>query len=247
MSRMLNFKTPIYDDMSIDNYWFSDYGVYIAGTNGITLSVLPSKSVMSTKVVGGIGESFGSSQFEPRTLQLPAYIEDIDNLDSFKKLIMGNELRWFHFKNTNTKIKGIVRNELIVKPYGRNGTFDLEIFCPDPRFYESDPLSRTFSNPVSIQFYNDGNIDSLPIYEVTGKGTINIGVNGNVMTLNLSRVASETLIINTKTKEVRKGQSENRLFSNENLVFPKMRTGENAISVSGTCTSLKITPNSAWL
>ena len=57
MSRILNFKTPIYDDISIDNYWFSDYGVYIAGTNGITLSVLPSRSVISTKIVGKIGES----------------------------------------------------------------------------------------------------------------------------------------------------------------------------------------------
>ena len=247
MSRILNFKTPIYDDISIDNYWFSDYGVYIAGTNGITLSVLPSRSVISTKIVGSIGESFGLSQFEPRVLQLPAYIEDIDNLDNFKKLIMGNELRWFHFKNTNTKIKGIIRNELIVKPHGRNGTFDLEVYCPDPRFYESDPLSRTFANPVSIQFYNDGNIDSFPIYEVTGKGTINIGVNGVVMTLNLHATISETLIVNTKTKEVRKGQSENRLFSNSNLVFPKMKIGENSISVSGSCTSLNIIPNSAWL
>lgn len=247
MARMLNFKTPTYDDISVDNYWFSEYGVYIAGTNGITLSVLPSKSIVSTKVIGGIGESFSLAQFEPRNLLLPAYIEDIDNLDNFKKLILRDELRWFHFKDTGTKIKGIVKNELLVKPHGRNGTFDLEIYCPDPRFYESEPVVRKFSSPTSIKFYNDGNTDSYPIYEVTGKGTINIGVNGIVMTLVLNSSVTETLIVNTKTKEVRKGQSENRLFSNSNLIFPRMISGENSISVTGTCTSLNITPNSVWI
>lgn len=247
MGRVLNFKTPIYDDVAIENVWLSEYGVYIAGTEGIKLSVLPSKLPSTTKIVGQAGESFGQSQYEPRTLPLPAYIEDIDTLDTFKKLIMGKELKWFHFKNTNTKIRGIVTNEIIVKPYGRQGTFDMDLYCPDPYFYESTPVFREFLNPVQIRFWNDGNDISFPTYEITGKGTVNIGVNGVIMTLDFSTTVYETLIVNTKSKEVRKGDTENRLYSNKNYRFPKMNSGENSIAVTGDCTKIKITPNSVWI
>lgn len=247
MGRILNFKTPTYDDVAIEDVWLSDYGVYIAGTDGIKLSVLPSKSTSTTKIVGQAGESFGGAEFEPRTLPLPAFIEDIDTLDSFKKLIMGNELKWFYFKNTNTKIKGIVTNEIQVKPHGRQGTFDISLYCPDPHFYESVPVSREFINPVQIRFWNDGNKVSLPKYEITGQGTVNVGVNGVVMTLDFSPTVYETLIVDTKTKEVRKGDTENRLYSNKGYVFPKMNSGENVIAVTGNCTKIKVTPNSVWI
>ena len=247
MGRVLNFKTPLYDDVSIDSVWLSEYGVYIAGTDGIRLSVLPSQSTNSTKIVGLVGEAYIGTNYDARTLQLPAYIKDIDTLDEFKKLLMFNKPKWFHFKNTGTKIKGIVRNEIIVRPHGREGTFDMELFCPDPYFYESNQTSKEFNNPTTILFFNDGNSESLPNYEITGKGTVHIGVNGIVMTLEFNTGAYETLVINTRNREVIKGTSENRLYSNVSYTFPKLSVGTNTISVTGDCTKLKITPNSRWI
>lgn len=247
MGRVLNFKIPIYDDVAVEDIWLSEYGVWVASAEGIKLSVLPSQTINTTKVIGQTGESFLSANYESRQLPLGMYIEDIDALDSVKKLFMSNKPKWFHFKNTNTKIKAIVTGEILVRPFGRQGVFDLVLTCPDPYFYESFPVTREFTNPTQIRFWNDGNDFSYPLYEVTGKGIVNIGVNGVVMTLSLDTANYETLIIDTRAKEVRKGDSENRFFSNTSYKFPTMVNGENLVAVTGNCTKIKIIPNSRWL
>lgn len=244
---IFNMKIPTYSDISINGSWFSEYGVYVAGTDGIELSVAPSKNVRSAKIMGKDGEVFFGSQYDVRTMQLPIYIENLELIDSFKQLIGFKEPTWITFKDTGLKIKGLFTNDIKAKTYlGNMGKFELTLTAYDPYFYEDEPEVVSVTNPTTFSVFNSGNEISFPTYEITGKGVVNIGVNGVVMTLNFSSGEYETLVVNTKTCEVRKA-SENRFYSNVDYVFPKLAIGINPIAVTGDCTLLKIYMNNMWI
>lgn len=241
----LNF--PVYDDVAVEGQWFSSFGVYVAGTDGIELSLLPSKEVVKSDVLGIDGSGFSSGRFESREMQLPIYISDVTTIDEFKKIIRFTQPKWIYFKNTNTKIKGIFTNEVNAKSNGREATFTLTLSALDPHFYEIIPFNITytdFTNPII--FRNSGNVDSFPIYEITGKGKVIVGVNGQVMSINFSATEYETLKLNSKTCEVMMGTT-NRLFSLEEVEIPTLLPNQSTIAVTGDCTSLKLTPNSRWI
>lgn len=240
-------RIPVYDDVAVEGQWFSSFGVYVAGTDGIELSLLPSKNIVETEVIGMDGSSFSSGRFDKREIQLPIFISDIDMLENFKKIIMFTEPKWIYFRNSNTKIKGIFINDMKVKFRGVKGTFNLTLTALDPYFYEIVPLSVAYTNfSKPIIFYNAGNSVSFPIYEITGKGTVILGVNGQTLTINFNTSAYETLVLNAKTCEVKKG-TDNRLYSLVESDFPTLLSGQSTIAITGDCTSLKITPNSKWI
>lgn len=240
-------KIPVYDDIAVEGQWFSSLGVYVAGTDGIELSLLPAKNITQTEIMGLSGASYSSGRFEPREIPLPIYISDISMLEDFKKLIMFTEPKWIYFKNTNTKIKGVFTNAVKGKFKGIRGTFDLVLMALDPYFYEVIPFNITYTNFVNpILLNNTGNSNSFPVYEVTGKGTVVVGVNGQVMTLRFNATVYETLVVNAKTCEVKLGNN-NRFYSLDESDIPMLLSGQNTIDVTGNCTMLKVIPNNRWI
>ena len=238
---------PIYDDVAVEGQWFSSFGVYVAGTDGIELSLLPAKNITQTDIMGMAGASYSYGKFEPREMPLPIYISDISMLEDFKKLIMFTEPKWIYFRNTNTKIKGVFTNAVKGKFKGIKGTFDLVLLALDPYFYEIIPFSIAYTNfTTPIRFNNSGNSKSFPVYEVTGKGTVIVGVNGQTMTLKFNPDAYETFVINAKTCEVKLGIT-NRFYSLAESDVPTLLSGQNTMAVTGDCTRLKVTPNSMWI
>lgn len=94
----------------------------------------------------------------------------------------------------------------------------------------------------SGSFYSDTYTDAYPIIRVTGTGNITIGLNGTQFTI---YSASGEYILDCKAKVITKnGFNESSNMSGD---FPRVVKGSNALTVTGTVTSLSIEYKKSYL
>ena len=100
------------------------------------------------------------------------------------------------------------------------------------------------SERTSMIIENLGNYTAKPIITITGTGTIELSVNGN-MVCNYTFDRAEAVVIDSETQDAYwEGRLKNRSMTGN---FPIFEKGNNVLSWSGAVASIKITKYSRWL
>lgn len=92
---------------------------------------------------------------------------------------------------------------------------------------------------------NKGNYKSRPIIKITGYETINFSLNGNKVFEYTFPEGEDEVIVDCRKQDA----YLNVNLKNRNMMgkFPEFETGENAISLGGTVSSIEISSKSRWL
>ena len=111
------------------------------------------------------------------------------------------------------------------------------------RFEENFPvLSKSFT------VFNQGNIYSKPIYEITGTGTINLSIDGTQRVVIVLGDSSKTITIDTEKLDA---YDSNNLLVNRSITGDYtnlfLNVGYSTITWSGDITSFKLKKASRWL
>lgn len=111
------------------------------------------------------------------------------------------------------------------------------------RFEENFPVATQ-----SFTVFNQGNIYSKPIYEITGTGTINLSIDGTQRVVIDLGESSKTITIDTEKLDA---YDSNNLLVNRSITGDYtnlfLNVGYSTISWSGTITSFKLKKATRWL
>jgi phage-related protein len=121
-----------------------------------------------------------------------------------------------------------------------NRVIDIEFKLLSPYWYEDaeTPLVLTAAGNVT----NEGNVDSRPVLKVTGSGVVTVTVDGRSFTYDFD---TPFVIIDSLQQDAyHDGVLKNRRMTGD---FPILEPGLNAVSWTGTVTSIELTKVSRWL
>ena len=111
------------------------------------------------------------------------------------------------------------------------------------RFEENFPVATK-----SFTVFNQGNIYSKPIYEITGTGTINLSIDGTQRIVIDLGESSKTITIDTEKLDA---YDSNNLLVNRSITGDYtnlfLNVGYSTITWSGTITSFKLKKATRWL
>lgn len=111
------------------------------------------------------------------------------------------------------------------------------------RFEENFPVATK-----SFTVFNQGNIYSKPIYEITGTGTINLSIDGTQRVVIDLGESSKTITIDTEKLDA---YDSNNLLVNRSITGDYtnlfLNVGYSTITWSGTITSFKLKKATRWL
>lgn len=94
---------------------------------------------------------------------------------------------------------------------------------------------------------NYGTCESKPTIALYGSGTVSVAVNG-VETFTYTFPTNESyVVIDSASEEAYFGNINNLRNRQMNGDFPKLNSGENTFTITGTITETVVTPNSRWL
>lgn len=100
------------------------------------------------------------------------------------------------------------------------------------------------TNQKQIKVINQGNIESKPLIEIIGSGSIELSLN-NMHFCSLELSENDNIIIDSEKQDAYFG---GKLLNNKMLgFFPSLISGENIITWSGNISKIIIFPNSRWL
>ena len=158
-------------------------------------------------------------------------------LDGEGELTLSNESdKYYHAKiieqidYTRLELYKPVKVEFLVQPYKY-------------KLNETEVTSTT--NSVTVTNY--GACESKPLITIEGSGTITVTVNEKIVFTYSFPTTDGEVTIDSENEEAYLGNINNLKNRNMNGDFPKLQSGENTISVSGTVTSIKVKANSRWL
>lgn len=132
-------------------------------------------------------------------------------------------------------------------------TATVKIHVQPFKYSESETdIIKTYDNNninASITVRNNGNIYSKPTLKITGKGNIDVNLNGNqIFNITLSSSEFETIIINSVELNAYSlsGDYLNRKVTGDydNL---KLNAGNNNITINGNVTNVTINNYSRWI
>lgn len=111
------------------------------------------------------------------------------------------------------------------------------------RFEENFPVATK-----SFTVFNQGNIYSKPIYEITGTGTINLSIDGTQRVVIDLGESSKTITIDTEKLDA---YDSNNLLLNRSITGDYtnlfLNVGYSTVTWSGTITSFKLKKATRWL
>lgn len=139
-------------------------------------------------------------------------------------------------------------NQLDIESLLRFKTATVTFHC-QPFKYSTIKFEETF--PVlnnSFTVFNQGNIYSKPIYEITGTGTINLSIDGTQRVVIELGENSKTITIDTEKLDA---YDSNNLLINRDITGDYtnlfLNVGYSAITWTGTITQFKLKKASRWL
>jgi phage-related protein len=121
-----------------------------------------------------------------------------------------------------------------------NRVIDIQFLILSPYWYEDNetPIVLTVAGNVT----NEGNFDSRPVLKITGSGTVTVTVDGRSFTYIFD---TPFVIVDSLQQDAyHDGVLKNRRMTGD---FPILEPGINAISWTGTVTSIELTKVSRWL
>ena len=109
-----------------------------------------------------------------------------------------------------------------------------------PYWYEDDETPTVLT--VAGNVTNDGNVNSRPVLKITGSGTVTVTVDGRSFTYIFD--TPYVIVDSLQQDAYHEGVLKNRRMTG---AFPILEPGINAISWTGTVTSIELTKVSRWL
>ena len=117
---------------------------------------------------------------------------------------------------------------------------DIEFTLLSPYWYKDNetPIVLTSAGNVT----NNGNVNSRPVLKITGSGTVTVTVDGRSFTYVFD--TPYVIVDSLQQDAYHEGVLKNRRMIG---AFPILEPGINAISWTGTITSIELTKVSRWL
>ena len=117
---------------------------------------------------------------------------------------------------------------------------DIEFTLLSPYWYKDNetPIVLTVAGNVT----NDGNVNSRPVLKITGSGTVTVTVDGRSFTYIFD--TPYVIVDSLQQDAYHEGVLKNRRMTG---AFPILEPGINAVSWTGTVTSIELTKVSRWL
>lgn len=228
--------------------WSSEFGVYIGGKEGYSITSLkPQKTIKTEEVLGKNGVYISDMKYLPRALPpIPLILTRTDDASLFNisTWLESLEPSDFYFKGDNKKLKVVYDNALDSQDYMQGSLSEIKFIAHDPYYYAIEDRQFKFTSGFnSMIFINDGNTTSLPLINIKGSGEILVSVNGT-QSFTVKNVVDE-INIDSLYKTCYKGATN--LFDNKSGDWIELLAGQNTISVSGTVTEVSIQCRSRWI
>ena len=189
--------------------------------------------------------------------EIKQYIaEDLDSPSAAAHTVKGILKGISRLKEQSARLSDTVNCERLLRAAG---SFTLRFLCADPYGYALDDETFTFSQTGQHEVEREtGNTDSEPVYALKGtisSGAILLSTNGEALRVVGPLAAGEILVIDTglvtaKVTDRAGNTLRNGLPCLEELNFPLLRRGLNALSIttegSAVFTELHIQAKSRW-
>ena len=225
-------------------------GIDSESIEGLLICELPpiSKPKMRIKetVIDGVDGSFieelGYESYD-KTMKIGLTRDyDIDEvMDYFNgegNLIFSNE----DDKLYKAKIINQIDYQRLLRFKTANVTFRVQSFK-----YSTSEISKKvdITDETSINFYNNGNVESKPQIKIYGTGVINFKLEGRTIFTYTFSSDDTYVVIDSDKQDAYVGSILKNRFMNGD--FPIFQKGKNTISWDGTITKIEISNYSRWI
>ena len=120
--------------------------------------------------------------------------------------------------------------------YNKAGQIEVEFTCKPQRYFKSGEVADTFT--TSTEYRNPTYFPAKPLIKIHGSGSGTVGIGTYTVTIN---DILDGMIVDSEQQDTYKDQTNcNSLVSIAE--YPKLVSGNNAISFSGGVTSIEIIP-----
>lgn len=209
--------------------------------NSIQSYVKPQVKTEVIEVEGKDGAEVKEYGYAPYVLKAKITLLDLTKIDDVIAWLNGSGQLIIDEDDShcrNVKIISTINYDFFVQL--KSAT--VEFYVYDPFRYLVFDLPQTITTfPNSIT--NTGNVYSKPLLTIIGSGSVSITINGTTFSYNFPLTESVTIDCE-KMDAYYTGLLRNQYMSG---YFPVLKVGSNAISVTGTVTSIKFEKYSRWL
>lgn len=243
-------------DFYFNNSFLSAKNGHVGSGEGFkTFSILPSRELVTEKLIGFHGEKLMQARFNPRTFSVPIYFEDMTtyNLRDIALWLGVMAPTKFYWKDDSVYINAMLdgNGNDINDFYYNGGLIDLKFIANDPFYYEITPTNSTrplVTGENTVAITNLGNYLSHPMLKIYGAGTITVksydSNNVEISNCTITGVAGN-VVLDTLQKRVYTGSTN--LINNMTGTYPTLQTGNVSLKIGGTVTSVEVTPRFRWI
>ena len=120
--------------------------------------------------------------------------------------------------------------------YNKAGQIEVEFTCKPQRYFKSGEVADIFT--TSTEYRNPTDFPAKPLIKIHGNGSGTVGIGAYTVTIN---DILDGMIVDSEQQDTYKDQTNcnSRVSIAE---YPKLISGNNAISISGGVTSIEIIP-----
>ncbi len=151
------------------------------------------------------------------------------------------------FSNEDDKLyKAKIINQIDYQRLLRFKTANIT-FRVQPFMYSASEISKKvdITDETSINFYNNGNVESKPQIKIYGNGVINFKLEGRTIFTYTFSSDDTYVVIDSDKQDAYVGSILKNRFMNGD--FPIFQKGKNTISWDGTITKIEISNYSRWI
>ncbi len=151
------------------------------------------------------------------------------------------------FSNEDDKLyKAKIINQIDYQRLLRFKTANIT-FRVQPFKYSANEISKKvdITDETSINFYNNGNVESKPQIKIYGTGVINFKLEGRTIFTYTFSSDDTYVVIDSDKQDAYVGSILKNRFMNGD--FPIFQKGKNTISWDGTITKIEISNYSRWI
>ena len=232
----------MYDYFIWNNMRCTDYGIHVLTQPPITIPLERSEQTVVPGRAGSLTTLEGEDVYDDLLLTAECYLADPTRIPGIAAWLKGKGTVTFA-NRPGGHYRARVANQIPFEKILRGNphvSFSVNFRCYPFWYAESvSPITITESATV---INNPGTVYAEPIITVNGSGDITLMINTTVIELT---GISGSIILNTELQEAYKGST----LMNDHMTgeFPVLSPGQNAVSWTGSVTSIVIQPNWRYL
>ena len=218
------------------------YGIHVSELPPITIPLERSTQTNVPGRPGSLTQLEGEDVYDDMILTATCFISDPAQIPAIAAWLKGSGTVTFA-NRTGGYYKARIANQIPFEKVLRGNphcTFAVNFRCFP--FWYQDNVSDITVTTSGTMVTNPGSVYSEPILTITGSGNITLMVGTTIVELT---DISGNIVLDCALKEAYKGNT----LMNDHMSgdFPVLKPGDNAISWSGTVTSVAIHPDWRWL